>query len=201
MKLWQVWDVLFPACPLASQAETRARRTYPKDPGRATVARYAYGWWVSFAGSTSPRFVHRGSGVVYYPTVSIPSREVTEWYFRGFHSTRRVWCLYFPHADSESEALQSTFINLGGRHFIPSRLQHTPWIRGSSAATEWLARELDAQGLTSERKRLWRWQARETKLFRVSHFQMPLRDALQDNGRTWHGLSPECLFEEADERC
>lgn len=222
MKLWQVWDTLFPTCLTASQAETRARRTCrPQEPGKATVTRYKYGWWVRFADYDRPCFVHRGSGVVYYPTTLTPSQKTTESYFADFHSTRRVWCLCFPHSYSESLALESTLrILCGGSYkYFPNTSRHKflwwevnlpglpyryenafygPWVRGSEAAIEWLAKELEAQGISSQRKLLSRRAARPTRLFRLSHFQMPLEDALQDNGHMWHGIAPECLFEEAN---
>ncbi|MGC4047669.1 MAG: hypothetical protein QM758_28075 [Armatimonas sp.] len=89
-------------------------------------------------------------------------------------------------------------MNLPG---LPYRYENSlfgPWIRGSGAAIEWLAKELEAQGISGERKLLSRRAARNARLFRLSHFQMPLQDALQDNGRMWHGISPECLFEETN---
>ncbi len=201
MKLWRLWDVLFPVCPLGWQAVSRVRRTL-KDPKISLLARRWGPVWAVFSDKDPAhnRFVHRGSGAVYRGVTLRETEAEVRQFFGRYPSPRRVWVLEFPYAAEEQEALEQTLLTLGvPRKFVPG--WEIFWsdgtlFYGSEAAIRWLQQAFQSNGLDGRCKRVFRHRIRRARLFRLTHFGLSLREALEDNGQSWRGLSSSCAFDE-----
>lgn len=215
--MWRILDLLFPLCPWAWLARSRARASLGshEQVESTTVEHFRGGWVVTFTQGESVRHrvVLRGSGVVYAAVGGYPGRRGTQRYFQKHRAMlpgnlwggRRVWCLQIPCSHDERKTIAHTLGVLFERNdtTYPDWTERRwgalpgPLFYGSRAAMEWLSERLKEQGMPSRVRCVLRGQAPNAKLFRITHFAMSLPEALRDNGNTWQGNTELNRFEEA----